>query len=292
MNDRSLTGLAFRHVDVFSRSPLSGNSLTVFPDASALDGPTMQALTQEMRHFESIFLSPTEHAGTFEARIFTMEEELDFAGHPILGAAAVLHELFGDNDGAQFKLRLKAKTVQLDCLRRDGWYEASMDQGKPVLGEPIEGEAANQFLAALNLRPEHKAQDLPLQMVSTGLPYLILPLTSGLEQVRVSTPDFEQLLQSVGAKFSYALDVTAREGRSWDNLGMVEDIATGSAAGPAGAYLVRHGLAEIDEHIIIRQGRFCGRDSGIHVRINGNATSPSRAVVGGDVVMVAKGTFD
>lgn len=292
MTRHVLSGLAYRHVDVFSRRPLGGNGLTVFPDALGLDHAAMQALTREMRQFESIFLCPTGGAGAFAARIFTMEEELDFAGHPILGSAAVLHELSAQGDCASFELRLKAKTVRVTSRRRDGWYETSMDQGTPVLGDPIEGETAARLLAALNLGPEHLAPGLPMQMASTGLPYLIVPLTSGLERVRVTAPGFEDLLARVGAKFSYPLDVQTREGRSWDNLGMVEDIATGSAAGPAAAYLVRHGLAKAGEKIVIRQGRFCGRDSEIKARIEGDTMAPTRAIVGGDVVMVARGSFD
>lgn len=287
-----LSGLAWRHVDVFSRTPLAGNGLTVFPDASNLDTATMQALTQEMRQFESIFLTPPNKPGPVRARIFTMEEELDFAGHPILGAAAVLHELVGDEEPLRFSLELNTKTVSVDSRREAGHYAMSMDQGAPEFGEPIEGEIADRLLAALNLGREHLAPDLPLRMVSTGLPYLVVPLASGLERVRVTAPGFEEMLSQVGAKFSYPLDVTAREGRSWDNMGTVEDIATGSAAGPAGAYLVRHGLAQPEEEITIRQGRFCGRDSEIRVRIEGDAASPSRAIVGGDVVMLASGVFD
>ena len=92
---QALHGLAFRHVDVFSDQPLSGNGLSVFWDASALTPDLMQRITQEMRQFESIFLTQTEDASTYRARIFTMEEELDFAGHPILGAAGVLLLLGG-----------------------------------------------------------------------------------------------------------------------------------------------------------------------------------------------------
>jgi len=287
-----LAGLAWRQVDVFSHVPLAGNGLAVFADASALDGAAMQALTREMRQFESIFLTPTDDPAVFGARIFTMEEELDFAGHPVLGAGAVLHEAAGAGPEARFTLRLKAKTVSVDSRREAGHFSVTMDQGAPVLGEPIEGDLAHEFLAALNLGPEHLAPNLPLQMATTGLPYLIVPLASGLERVRVTAPGFEELLARVGAKFSYPLDVTAREGRSWDNQGTVEDIATGSAAGPAAAYLVRHGLAKRSEDIVIRQGRFCGRDSAINVRIEENADGSSRALVGGDVAMVARGVFD
>lgn len=84
--------LSYRHVDVFSKTPLSGNGLTVFTNCDGLSAEAMQKITQEMRQYESIFLFSTAEAHRFLARIFTMEEELDFAGHPILGAACVLHE--------------------------------------------------------------------------------------------------------------------------------------------------------------------------------------------------------
>src|SRR5512146_1029046 len=88
-----LQGLEYRHVDVFTREALSGNGLTVFPEAGGLAPETMQLITQEMRQFESIFLVPTPaEARRVQARVFTMEEELPFAGHPVLGAACVLHE--------------------------------------------------------------------------------------------------------------------------------------------------------------------------------------------------------
>ena len=87
--------LDYSHVDVFSRVPFGGNSLPVFPDAADLTAEQMLRITQEMRHFEAIFLQPTDQPGTVRARIFDLFEELPFAGHPIIGAAAVLHERSG-----------------------------------------------------------------------------------------------------------------------------------------------------------------------------------------------------
>ncbi len=87
-----LHALEYHHVDVFAREPLSGNGLIVFPDAGALTTATMQRVTQEMRQFESIFLAATPEPHRVRARVFTMEEELPFAGHPALGAACALHE--------------------------------------------------------------------------------------------------------------------------------------------------------------------------------------------------------
>jgi predicted PhzF superfamily epimerase YddE/YHI9 len=119
-----------------------------------------------------------------------------------------------------------------------------------------------------------------------------------LERAAIVQPGFEALLASVGAKFVYVLHVPTREGRTWDNDGRVEDVATGSAAGPAAAYLVRHGLASPSEEITLNQGRFLGRPSELRVRVEGaagdagNAGEIAAVYVTGDVRMVARGVFE
>ena len=168
-----------------------------------------------------------------------------------------------------------------------GYYEAEMNQGSPALGSPLAGPDAARFAAALGLSPDDLHR-LPMQVVSTGLPYLIVPLAGGLDRARITVADFEERLASVGAKFVYVFDPARREGRSWDNAGAVEDVATGSAAGPAAAWLAAHGLAADDETIVINQGRFLGRPSMIAV------TPDSRGGlwVGGPVAPVARGVVD
>ena len=223
-------------------------------------------ITQEMRQFESIFLVPTAaEAHRVQARVFTMEEELPFAGHPVLGAACVLHErLYYVGDAGEreaWTLELPVGPVQVSTIRREGWYEATMDQGRPQFGATLDAEMVSRVLAALNLKESDLYPGLPLEVVSTGLPYLLAPLADGLERAAIVQPGFEALLATVGAKFVYVLHVATREGRTWDNDGRVEDVATGSAAGPAGAYLVRHGLASPNEEITLHQGRFLGRPS-------------------------------
>lgn len=302
-------GLAWRQADVFSRTPLGGNGLAVFPDARGLDAAAMQALTRELRQFESIFLTPGAHPGARRARMFTVEEELDFAGHPVLGAACVLHEALGaDAPEAAWILALNAREVRVTTRRalgpRGGWYEAEMDQGAPQFGPPLTlrpgagpdagpgADTARALLRAQGLDEDDLAPGLPLQVVSTGLPYLLVPLRRGLERARPASADFATLLAAVGAHFCYPLDVTTREGRSFDNHGLLEDPATGSAAGPAGAYLVRHGLAEPGRPLTIRQGRFVHRPSEIRVRVEGPPEAPERVLVGGEVAMAARGVFD
>jgi trans-2,3-dihydro-3-hydroxyanthranilate isomerase len=109
-----LSGFTYYHVDVFSAQPLAGNGLTVFPTSEHLSFDTMLQLTQEMRQFESIFLTSTDQPSTYHARIFTMEEELGFAGHPVLGAASVLHYLHAENQiDAHWNLVLPEKVVHV-----------------------------------------------------------------------------------------------------------------------------------------------------------------------------------
>jgi len=285
--------LAYRQVDVFSRVPFAGNGLAVFPDAPGLPDSAMQRITQEMRQFESIFLHTPGEAALAEARIFTAEEELDFAGHPVLGAACVLHEQQPERErDATWRLRLRAGVVSVTTTRHETWYEATMDQGRPVFGAVAPAGLQRQVADALGLDPAQLDPTLPMQMVSTGLPYLLVPLTGGLERAAIRHARFEALLAQIGAKFVYVFDGGRLEGRTWDNAGRVEDVATGSAAGPLGAYLVRYGRARPDRAIKLRQGRFVGRPSEMTVRVRGTADAPVAVLVGGAVAFVGQGTLE
>jgi PhzF family phenazine biosynthesis protein len=288
--------LAYRHVDVFSRVPFSGNGLTVFPESQGLSAPMMQRITQEMRQFESIFLtviSPVSPASVVRASIFTMEEELDFAGHPVLGAACVLHERYAAfQEEATWRFQLNAGLVPVKTQRQASWYGATMDQGSPTFGGVASPDVQLQVLEALNLPREALDDSTPMQVVSTGLPYLLVMLKTGLEQARIIHPDFEGLLASIGAKFVYVFHPPTMEGRTWDNDGRVEDIATGSAAGPTGAYLVRYGRAQAGQAILLHQGSFVGRPSQLTVHVTGSAQAMTSVEVSGDVAMVASGTID
>ncbi len=283
----SLSGLAWVQADVFCEAPLGGNGLCVFRPDRSLDDDTMLRLTQEMRQFESIFLF-TAGADT-RARIFTVEEELDFAGHPLLGAAAVLHDAAAAaGERAVWRFQLNSRGVTLSTRRfRDRFYEAEMDQGVPLWGREAEGAARGAVLEGLGLTEADLVPGLPLAMVSTGLDYLIVPVTpEGLARAAIRVDDFEARLEGLGAKFAYLLDTANAEGRTWDNLGAVEDVATGSAAGPAGAYLHRHcGAARA---ITLRQGRFAGRPSRLSVAIDGESGA---VTVGGGVAVLAEGRF-
>lgn len=286
----TLRTLPFWLVDVFTREPLSGNGLSVFLLDEELPANAMQCITQEMRQFETIFLRRIEKSSRFNARIFTIEEELPFAGHPVIGAAALLHsEFFSTDDVVHLQFDMQDRSINAVSRRQENTYIAEMDQGVATVAPPIPRARYEAFLKALNLSIEDLAPDLPLQVVSTGLPYLIVPINSNLENAKIVVTDFDTLLATVGAKFVYVFQVDRLEGRTWDNDGRVEDIATGSAAGPAAVYLVTHKRASTDESLILAQGRFLNRPSELYASVKG--ASELSVTIKGQVCFVGSGTL-
>lgn len=275
-------------VDVFAKEKLSGNGLTIFYETDDLTTKQMQSLTQEMRQFESIFLSIEN--GKFYARIFTVEEELDFAGHPLIGLAAHLHEEYGVNSSHDWNVELNNQTVALKTRKSGDYFEAIMEQGKPEFIKVLNENESEVFLSALNLTWEN-VSGFPLEVISTGLPYLIVPIHSGIDSVKVSVENLEDLLSIHGAKFVYILDTQKFEGRTWDNLGKVEDIATGSAAGPVGAFLYKNDLVTGNQSIVIKQGRFLGRPSEIKVSLKVQGSDLCNILVSGQVCKIANIEF-
>ncbi|MFF9345380.1 MULTISPECIES: PhzF family phenazine biosynthesis protein [unclassified Streptomyces] len=283
--------LHYRHVDVFADKAYTGNSLAVFPDAPGLSAEQMLSVTQELRHFETIFLSRAEGTHYVTARVFDLFEELDFAGHPVLGAAAVLHEHDGTLGPRRWTFHLTGRTVEVSTRRTVTGYHAELDQGAPEFLATVPAEDTAEIAAALNL-PARALADLPLSVVSTGLRYLVVPVTAGLPEARIVRDDFAELVGRYGAQFAYVLDVEALECRHWNNDGVLEDVATGSAAGCAGAYLARHRVVPVEKPFTLRQGRFIGRPSRLTVLPQGHPDALRNIRVGGDVSPVARGTLD
>ena len=211
----------YYHVDVFSSERLSGNGLAVVFHREELGAEFMLKMAQEFRQFETIFLCEAGEK-TFRARIFTVEEELDFAGHPIIGAACSVHEkLYPGESSISVSFVLNAKSVRSESVKMKSYYQATMNQGVPEFLGSVDEERRRVFMQALNLTEEDLHPRLPMEVVSTGLPYLLVPLVSGLDKARIGSGQFEQLLSGVKAKFVYIFDVEKREGRTWDNSGAV-----------------------------------------------------------------------
>jgi len=282
--------LEYRHVDVFTSRPYCGNSLPVFVDARGLSASQMLRTTQELRHFEAIFLEPTAQPASVGARVFDLFEELPFAGHPIIGAAAVLHESGGSGERCEWHVSLPDRTVTITTERTATGFFGLLDQGVPeILGRPQE----HSWIApAFGLQRADLHPDLPAEVISTGLRYLIVPVVPGaLERARIDR-NISSQLRAANAQFAVLLDESAIEVRHWNNDGVIEDVATGSAAGTIGAYRLRHGLARSGETFVLHQGRFTGRPSTLRVRPDGTARKIDNVSVGGDVAMVGRGLLE
>lgn len=256
-----MPSLDYMHVDVFSDLAFSGNSLAVFYDSTDLSSEAMLRITQELRHFETIFLRPTADPALQQARIFDLFEELPFAGHPILGAAAVLQHRSGSQDRTTWKFDLSGRTVSVEVEPRDGRLLAILDQGVPAF---VDAEKNRRQVAhAFSLNKVDLLAELPLEVVTTGLRYLVVPVTSdAIGRARVAF-DLTDLVCSFGAQFAVLLDPETLEIRHWNNDGIIEDVATGSAAGTIAAYCVKHGIRPAGSRIELSQGHRVGRPSRI-----------------------------
>ncbi len=282
--------LHYSHVDVFSAQPYSGNSVPVFMDSRGLSTDQMLHITKELRHFEAIFLEPTDDPSAVRARVFDLFDELPFAGHPIIGAGAVLHHTASQAENATWRFALANKTVTISTVRTADGYFGLLDQGMPEFLGTV--NRAEWIASAFGLRSSDLCLDLPLEVVSTGLRYLIVPVLPGaLRKARIRE-DVSEKLRSVGAQFAVLLDESVREVRHWNNDGIIEDIATGSAAGTVGAYRLRHGLARGGQTFILNQGQFTGRPSTLRVLPEGTPERVHNVKVGGDVAFVGHGTLE
>jgi trans-2,3-dihydro-3-hydroxyanthranilate isomerase len=292
---QNLRHFPFAQLDVFSSRPFEGNSLAVFPDGRGLTDQEMQALAREMNLSETTFILPRDKTIEGErgirVRIFTVQEELPFAGHPTLGTAFFLR---GSTGAGEVALELKVGKVPVRFQETPGEPPfGEMTQVEPKFGPAHDRETV---VRATSLRDGDIDPSLPIQTVSTGLPFTVVPLR-GLEAMRRLQVDLkgagEYLERSGGGNFFYfvtreTVDPTARlHARMLFYNG--EDPATGSAAGCAAAWMVANRVAQPDERVLIEQGVEMLRPSRIFVRA---ARMDDRVVnvrVGGNAVEVLRG---
>ena len=294
--------LIYLHYDVFTSEPLTGNQLAVFLDARGLSGGRMQALARELNFAESTFILPSEVPGTgVRMRIFTPGSEMPVAGHPTIGSTFALAEAGVIAPGTPrfvFGLNVGPTPVDLEW-EGDRLRFAWMTQLAPTFGAPVEDRAA--VAAAIGLGENDLAPALPVQEISCGVPFLMVPLRDRDAVDRAATDAAAYRLLRVSVKapagiFLFALlppqsGATVHSRMFAQDLGIVEDPATGSASGPLGCYLVRHRLVDGDaaSRIVSLQGVVMGRPSRIHIAIAGTAEQVTQVRVGGEAVLVARG---
>jgi len=286
--------LPFVQLDVFSSKPFEGNSLAVFPDGRGLTDQDMQMIAREMNLSETTFILPRDPAVERErgvrVRIFTVQEELPFAGHPTLGTAFYLR---GKRGAAEVPLDLNIGRVPVRFEEVAGQpVFGEMTQRDPEFGVRHDREAV---VRAARLRDGDIDPSIPIQTVSTGVPFTIVPLRglSAMRDLNVDASGSAEYLEQSGGKFFYFVtretaDPAARlHARMFFYNG--EDPATGSAAGCAAAWMVACGVARADERVLIEQGVEMHRPSRIFVRASRHDDRVVNVRVGGNVVEVLRG---
>jgi trans-2,3-dihydro-3-hydroxyanthranilate isomerase len=280
----------FRLLDVFCVGPFTGNQLCVVPEASALDAATMQDLAREIGFSETTFVTAIE-GDAYDVRIFTPGQELPFAGHPTLGTAFALAAEGRVPSTVTQRCRSGELLVEVDPEAGRG----SMRQFAAELRAPFEDRAAVARAAGLSegdLHPER-----PVRTVWTGLSHTIVPLrdVAALRRARLHAERVGEVVRRTGgeALYLFAEDGEGRvEARMFDwELGIAEDPATGSAAGPLGAYLSEHRIAGMPGALEIRQGAQVGRPSLLEVAVAREADAWV-AWVGGRVRSAGHGEFE
>lgn len=284
----------FTQFDVFTSRALEGNPLAVFPDAHGLKDEQMQAIAREMNLSETTFIFPrdatTEKERGVRVRIFTVQEELPFAGHPTLGTAFALR---GDSGVPEVRLELNVGTIPVIYEDTPGQPSfGEMTQKDPEFGA-IHDRAKIAEVSGISLADI--ADDLPVQTVSTGVPFTILPLRDleAARRLQLNLARSLEYLSASGSKFFFCVcretvDPTARlHARMLFYNG--EDAATGSASGCAAAWMVACGVAQPDERVVIEQGIEMKRPSRIFVRASRRNDRVVNIRVGGNVVEVLRG---
>lgn len=297
----------FLQLDVFTSRLFGGNQLAVFPAAAGLSDTEMQAIAKEMNFSESTFVLPaTDIKALCRVRIFTPGTELPLAGHPVVGTTFALayQGQVRASDPSPILLELGAGTLPVDVLFDEQQLSfAWMHQPVPVF-EAWQGDR-DKLAAALGLAPADFAPELPIEHGSAGVPFIYIPLRTreALARARpvgdLTAALSDPAAQVVGA-YLFTLEGTsaapeARTRMFAPGMGIVEDAATGAAAGPFGVYLLRHGHLAPDQQaearLRIEQGVEMGRPSRIEVAITGRADDVRDVRVGGEAIVVAEGTL-
>jgi trans-2,3-dihydro-3-hydroxyanthranilate isomerase len=284
--------------DVFTNAMFGGNQLAVFPNAELINPQLYQKIAKELNLSETTFVLPSENNDAdFKLRIFTPAQELLMAGHPTIGTAAVV-KYIGRISPTKNKIIIEEGvgniTVEYQEPNRSNiiW----MEQPLPHFGESFTNR--EEMAKVLSLEPSDIVETLPMQMVTTGVPYLYVPIKNlkAIKSIKVRSDLLESILKDFTAKniLAFTFETETPKAKIHSRmfapyLGVAEDPATGSAAGPLGAYVMQHLNFASGEEIIVEQGFEMGRPSILHIIISKVNNSITQVKVGGESVLTGEG---
>jgi trans-2,3-dihydro-3-hydroxyanthranilate isomerase len=283
-------------IDAFTDMPYAGNQLAVFPDGRGLSAAEMQNLAKEINYSETTFIFESDNAqADFRVRIFTPARELPFAGHPILGTAYSIMEVFDIWPEKKDTLRLATRVGVIPLRKEKGiiW----MTQNRP---EFFKQHTDHKLIAALfDLDARDIADDLPVEEVSTGNRMLIVPIKT-LDAVQRAQGNIMEMKdffkEDLIGPYLFSLETTAPSAKIHTrffapHLGILEDPATGSAAGPLVGYLLKHKVFGEEFEVVNEQGVEMGRRSSIMMR--GSRQGTEYVIqIGGKCAYVGRGEFE
>lgn len=290
----------FYIVDVFAKKKFTGNQLAVFRNVKNLSGLEMQKIAKEMNFSETTFiLSDKKKNGGYDVRIFTPEEEVPFAGHPTLGTAFIIQNKIVKKPIRKIFLNLKAGRIPVSFYYIENRIDTLwMKQLKPKFGKKFEPDDISKIL---NINKNEIDTDFPIEVVSTGLPAIIVPVKklNSVKQARINKDRYNKFIKKTDAKtfliFSkqtYIPEHDLNVRFFADYYGISEDPATGSANGCLAAYLIKYryfGTNQID--LKVEQGYEIGRKSLILLRAEEKKNGIS-IYVGGKVQIIANGELE
>lgn len=303
----------FVQLDVFTAQPFAGNPLAVFPEADGLADDQMLKIAREMNLSETVFVLPPRDEKTLRhLRIFTPAREIPFAGHPIVGTwnelarEGVVPLPEGGNGWTRIHHEIGIGVLPVDIEFKDGRpLQVVMTQGKfEIKGEIDDWQEQAEIARSLGLAREELDENLPIQVISTGLPFLAVPVRSlaDLRKCRVNAALLTEIYERARSTGCYPFTretIEIGEARAHARLfapadNIPEDPATGSAAGALGAYLVHHGASGAESvegrvRFVIEQGDFMNRPSRIDIEVKGKLGAIDEVRVGGPSVVVARG---
>ncbi len=291
--------IPFYIVDVFAEKKYTGNQLAVVRNTASLSTVEMQQIAREMNYSETTFInSDKANEGGYDVRIFTPTAEVPFAGHPTLGTAFIIQREIIKQPIDELKLNLKVGKIPVKFHNNeDDNNLLSMKQINPLFYETLD---VNELLTSLNLEKTDFDPDYPIQEVSTGIPFIIVPLLSiaALNRAHIKREQFFNFIKNKTAKaillfcpdtYNQSNDLCVRVFA--DYYGVPEDPATGSANGCLAGYLVRNRYYDNDSiNIKVEQGYEIGRPSLLHLKAEKNADKID-IYIGGRVQMVANGNL-
>jgi trans-2,3-dihydro-3-hydroxyanthranilate isomerase len=294
-----MAGVPFFIVDVFAERKYAGNQLAVFAQAGHISAAQMQKMAKEMNYSETTFILSSEpRNGGYDARIFTPDREIPFAGHPTLGTAFIVQQEIIGQPVEKVILNLKVGQIPVAFSYTQGEPDQlQMKQKEPAFGSKL---GADSIAEVLGLEEKELDDHFPVEEVSTGLPFVIVPLKTldSLKRIQIDRNRCYRLTETLNAKAFLAFcpqthhehnDLCVRVFA--DYYGVPEDPATGSANGCLAGYLVKHGyFGKNSIDIRIEQGYEIGRPSLLLLK----AQERQKAIevfVAGKVIKIARGEF-